>query len=216
MPVKGARRSGWHRLAVALTAGIALAGLWLLLLAASIVSYAGESDGDSADVALVLGAAVANDVPTPVFEQRLLHAINLYQTGRVKRLMLTGGVGAGDVLAESEAAQLYCLTRGVAAQDILIETTSRSTLENLVNARQVLADAGPPSPRVLLVSDPLHLRRAITEARDLGLDAYPSPTPTSRYTGWESRSRFVLRELYFYTRYLVHRTVPWVPGHRGR
>jgi uncharacterized SAM-binding protein YcdF (DUF218 family) len=55
----------------------------------------------------------------------------------------------------------------------------------------------------LVVSDPLHMRRAITLARDLGIDAHPSPTPTTRYVGLQSRSRFLSREVYFYARYLL-------------
>ena len=59
---------------------------------------------------------------------------------------------------------------------------------------------------MLIVSDPLHMRRAVTEARDVGIDAYPSPTPTSRYTGLASRGRFAAREVYFYAQYLMYRT----------
>ena len=40
-----------------------------------------------------------------------------------------------------------------------------------------------------------------------GIDAYPSPTPTSRYLGLASRGRFVAREVYFYARYLISRTL---------
>jgi uncharacterized SAM-binding protein YcdF (DUF218 family) len=56
---------------------------------------------------------------------------------------------------------------------------------------------------VLIVSDPLHMRRAVTIARDLGLDAYPSPTPTTRYrTAW-SNFWFWMRESYQYAVYLI-------------
>jgi hypothetical protein len=44
-------------------------------------------------------------------------------------------------------------------------------------------------------------------ARDLDLDAYPSPTPTSRYAGIVSQGRFLARETYFYGRYLIYRVL---------
>ena len=191
----------WRKIAAGL---IAAPFVWLMFLAASIVWYSGESDAGPADAAVVLGAAVANGAPTPVFKERIQHAINLYKARKVRVLVLTGGVGAGDTLAESEVARGYCLARGVAPQDIAIETRSRSTYENLVQARRVLDARG--LQRSLIVSDPLHMRRAVTEARDVGIDAYPSPTPTSRYTGLASRGRFAAREVYFYAQYLVYRT----------
>jgi uncharacterized SAM-binding protein YcdF (DUF218 family) len=53
----------------------------------------------------------------------------------------------------------------------------------------------------LLVSDPLHLPRALRMARDVGIDAQPSPTPTSRYRSWWARSSFLLRESFFLSGY---------------
>ncbi len=181
--------------------------VWLLFLATRIVLYAGESDPHPADAAIVLGAAVRGGLPTPVFAQRIRHAVELYRTRRVPVLVLTGGVGANDTLAESEAARLFCLANGVAERDILIETQSRSTYGNLWHARRLLTQHR--LHRVLVVSDPLHMRRAVTMARDLGIDALPSPTPTSRYVGMRSRGVFLVREVYFYARYLVEQAFGW-------
>jgi uncharacterized SAM-binding protein YcdF (DUF218 family) len=57
----------------------------------------------------------------------------------------------------------------------------------------------------LIVSDPLHMRRAMTMARDLGLDAYASPTPTSRYISPQSQIEFLWGEVRYYATYLVRR-----------
>jgi hypothetical protein len=57
--------------------------------------------------------------------------------------------------------------------------------------------------RVLVVSDPLHMRRAMRMAIDLGLDAHPSPTPTSRYRSLTTQLPMLLREVYFSAYYLV-------------
>ena len=199
----GPRRARRWRRWVGVSVALILA--WLAFLSSSIATYAGRSDGDPADAAVVLGAAVAGDTPTPVFEQRIRHAIDLYNAHAVRALVLTGGFGAGDVLAESEAARRYCLAHGVPDEAISIETRSHSTRGNLVEARALLTARG--LRRVLIVSDPLHERRAVTIARDVGLDAYPSPTPTSRYVGLVSRGRFLARETYFYARYLIARAL---------
>ena len=84
-----------------------------------------------------------------------------------------------------------------------METRSTVTYENLRNARALLGTE--PASRALIVSDPLHMRRAVTMARDLGLDAHPAPTPASRYRSWRSKARFLSREVFFYSLYLVDR-----------
>lgn len=174
---------------------------WGVFIMGSIAVYAFRLADIKADAAIVLGAAVARSVPTPVFEQRILHAIDLYKNGKVGKLVLTGGIGYGDILAESEAARNYCLERGVPEKDMLLEVRSRSTIQNLREAKPILAENGLMT--VLIVSDPLHMRRAVTLAHDLGIDAHPSPTQTSKYQGLESRWRFLLRETHFYCRYLL-------------
>ena len=55
----------------------------------------------------------------------------------------------------------------------------------------------------IVVSDPLHMKRALRMARDLGIEASEGPTPTSRYRSWQAKGSFLLRELYFYHHYMA-------------
>jgi uncharacterized SAM-binding protein YcdF (DUF218 family) len=57
----------------------------------------------------------------------------------------------------------------------------------------------------LLVSDPLHMKRADWMMRDVGIQGLPSPTPSSRYQSWRSQIPFLLREVYFYHHYWIFR-----------
>jgi uncharacterized SAM-binding protein YcdF (DUF218 family) len=121
----------------------------------------------------------------------------------VRRIIFTGGIGKGDVLAEAEAARAYALQQGVVAEDIFQETVSHTTFENLRGAKKIVESEH--LHRVLIVSDPFHMKRAITLARDLGLEAYPSPTPTSRYRSLRSQVPLLMHETYFYAVYLLKR-----------
>lgn len=168
---------------------------------AQIYRYASETADGPADAAIVLGAAVYNERPSPVFRERINHAINLYRTGNVKYLIFTGGIGNRDEIAESEAARNYALQHGIPPEAILIETTSTTTSENLRQAKRLVEEYN--LGRVLVVSDPLHMKRAMTIATELGLDASPSPTPTTRYRTWRSQSSFLIRETYFYSLFLL-------------
>lgn len=170
--------------------------------AISIYLYGNNSYNNKADAAIVLGAAVWGEEPSPVFRERINHAINLYKNGNINKIIFTGGVGEINEQAESVVAQRYAIARGVKATDILIETQSRTTSQNLKNALEV-AGTHQKLNKFLIVSDPLHLKRAVLMARNLGIDAYPSPTPTTRYRSFQSQMEFLGRETYFYFVYLV-------------
>ncbi len=138
-----------------------------------------------------------------MFEERIKHAIDLYKAGRVKAIIFTGGIGEGEQIAESIVASVYAIKQGVAEKDVFCETISNFTYENLRGAKAIIQQQHFGT--VLVVSDPLHMRRAMTMAQDLGLDAYSSPTPTSRYVSLQSKLEFLWGEMRYYATYLVRR-----------
>lgn len=196
-------RSRWWRVLLIL---IGLLVLWLLALAIDIATYATLHDNGPADAAIVLGAAVWDDQPSPVFEERIKHAIELYQTGRVKAIIFTGGMGQGDSIAEAIAASRYAIERGASSRAVFCETASHFTHENLLGAKAIVEQQH--FDRVLIVSDPLHMRRAMSMARDFGLNAYSAPTPTSRYCSAASQVGFLGSETGYYALYLLSK--PWL------
>ena len=174
------------------------------VLASRIYSFGNTRSDASADAAIVLGAAVWSSGVSPVFRERINHGIDLYRTGKVRKLIFTGGQGNSGEPTESSAARDYALQNGVPAQDILIEEKSHTTYENIRYAKQV-ADAHNIK-RVLIVSDPLHMKRAVLMAQDVGLIAEPSPTPTTRYQGLKSQFGLLVHETYYYIGYLIRRS----------
>lgn len=182
-------------------AALVLLLVWLAILSAQIVAAGRPSPPPRSDAAIVLGAAIYRDRPSPVFEERIKHAVALYRSGTVKTLIFTGGYGPGERHAESQVGRLYALARGIPASHVMIETKSRTTLANLVEARRLMQASGLRA--ALIVSDPLHIKRALAMAEDLGVEASGAPTPTSRYRSWRTKAGFLLRELYFYHHYLL-------------
>jgi uncharacterized SAM-binding protein YcdF (DUF218 family) len=178
---------------------IGLPALGIAGVTFDVLRYAGMSDDGPADAAIVLGAAVRTTGPSPVYTERLNHAVDLYRSGAVKYLIMTGGKGLGERVAESEAGRQSAMAAGVPSDAIFLETVSRTTKENLENAAPIVVEH--KLGRVLIVSDPLHMRRAMQMASDVGLDAAPSPTPTSRFHSLKSQLPMLLRETYFYLHY---------------
>lgn len=175
--------------------------LAIAITAVRIYSYSSASTDIQADAAVVLGAAVWSQGVSPVFRERINHAIDLHRRGRVHKIIFTGGQGNRNEPTEAAAARSYALSNGVSPSDIFIEQRSHTTYENLVFAKQ-LADVHGLK-KVLIVSDPMHMKRAIAMAHDVGLDAYPSPTTTTRYTGFRTQVEELTRETFYYLGYSI-------------
>ena len=200
--LKPRRRRGWlgwlGRLAAVL-------GLWLLGVAIYIVWVGDRDQAAPADAIIVLGAAAYDAKPSPVFEERIRHGLDLYQRGYAPTLIFTGGFGGnGARFAESQVARRYALRHDVPADAILIETVSRTTRQNLLEARGLMRSHG--LHRAIVVSDPLHMARALRLCRELQIDALASSTPSTRFRSFQTRWRFLLQEVYFFHRDLL------VPG----
>ncbi|EGV36583.1 Periplasmic protein [Neisseria weaveri] len=147
-----------------------------------------------ADAAVVLGAAAWDKRPSPVFRERINHAIALYQSGQVGKLVFTGGSPKKGFMTEAQVGRRYALKQGIPAHDIFFENTSRDTYQNLYNIQPLLRMHSIDS--IIIVSDPYHLARAQAIAEDLGLKAQISATPTSRYIDTANKAKFLLQESY--------------------
>ncbi|MCD9088665.1 YdcF family protein [Stenotrophomonas sp. SY1] len=178
---------------------MALLLLWLLGVAAWIIWVGDRDQAAPADAIIVLGAAAYDAKPSPVFEERIRHGLDLYHQGYAPKLIFTGGFGGSRArFSESQVARRYALKQQVPAADILIETRSRTTRQNLVEARRVMQQNN--MHRVILVSDPLHMARALRLSRELGIDALASSTPSTRFRSFHTSWRFLLQEVYFFHR----------------
>ncbi|MNV30352.1 hypothetical protein D3C71_1216160 [compost metagenome] len=177
----------------------ALLLLWLLGVAAWIIWVGDRDQAAPADAIIVLGAAAYDAKPSPVFEERIRHGLDLYRQGYAPKLIFTGGFGGSRArFSESQVARRYALKQKVPAADILIETKSRTTRQNLVEAKQVMAKND--LHRVIVVSDPLHMARALRLSRELEIDALASSTPSTRFRSFHTSWRFLLQEVYFFHR----------------
>ena len=57
----------------------------------------------------------------------------------------------------------------------------------------------------ILVSDPLHMKRSMMMAKDYKIEAFSSPTPTTRYQTTRTKLPFLARETFFYVGYQIYR-----------
>ena len=170
---------------------------------ASIWLYADNDETRRADAAIVLGAAAYESGPSPVYRERLNQGIRLYREGYVSKIIVTGGIAEGNIRSDAAIGGEYLTGQGIPDTDIILEEHSTVTEENLKNAAEIMKREGYSS--ALVVSDPLHMKRAMLMAGDAGIEAYSSPTLTSRYLSMKTRVTFLAREVFYYTAYCIIR-----------
>jgi uncharacterized SAM-binding protein YcdF (DUF218 family) len=151
-----------------------------LLVAYLVVTFvqvwmASRQDGDrAAEAIVVLGAAQYDCRPSPVLQQRLDHALGLYEGGTADTIVVTGGSQEGDRCTEATASANYLLAAGVPDANLLREVQGTNTWESLAASARILRNAGLTD--VVLVTDGYHALRVQAIADELGLDASVSPT----------------------------------------
>jgi uncharacterized SAM-binding protein YcdF (DUF218 family) len=149
---------------------------------ALVTATMAKDERPDADAIVVLGAAQYNGRPSPVYQARLDHALDLYRSGMAETIVFTGGRGVpGERFTEGATGREWAIDHGIPADRILVEESSRSTYQNLRGVTRLLA---PREMRtIVLVSDPFHMYRAVEQAADVGLTAHPSPTRSSPING---------------------------------
>ena len=116
---------------------------------------------------------------------RLDVGIELLRLGRVRALLMSGGNGTFEV----GAMRAYAIARGVTSDAILLDAAGERTLASCLQAR----DLG--MRRLLVVSQELHMARAVYTCRRLGIDA--DGVVAAEFTGdrvliYQIRERFAL------------------------
>jgi uncharacterized SAM-binding protein YcdF (DUF218 family) len=196
--------ASFHRLRrlVVFAITTALIGLWVSAtpIAANVITGRLESDYPPADfqrlppvdVIVVLGGFVGQPVP-PRLEpdlsdavDRVITALRLYRIGKAPRILISGGNLPWQALAapEAELAADFLMELGVPRTAIFLETASRNTRENALNAKKIMDETGWKTG--LLVTSGAHMPRALAAFRTVGLDLTPVST--------DIRSRLLLVE----------------------
>ncbi len=124
------------------------------------------ADVPARDVILVLGASVRpGGRPSSLLEDRLRAAAELYHAGKARKIIVSGDHGQHDYDEVRPMARALD-ARGVAPRDIFLDHAGFRTLDSVARARAVFG-----VERVIVVSNPFHVARAVFLAQSFGLNA---------------------------------------------
>ncbi|MBL7684433.1 MAG: YdcF family protein, partial [Deltaproteobacteria bacterium] len=137
--------------------------------------------------ALVLGAALWGNQPSPVLQDRLESALDLYQQQKVSTLFMSGAKW-GEKNNEPEIMEQQALAKGVPAQSILKDEQGFRTYASCQRAKEIYQ-----INEVIIVTQRFHLPRSLFLCEKMGLRAWGFEADRRDYS-FKNRIKWKLRE----------------------
>ena len=171
---------------------------WAVYVSREITDAGAVDMAASADAIAVFGAAEYDGRPSPVLHARLDHAVELYQQG-IAPLVITLGGGSDSDSGKTEGGvgRDYLLARGVPMANIIAETRSVDTAQQVRRLAAIARDHN--LIHVVVVSDATHMFRIRELCDRAGLDVYTSPRAPVGHISRYGLMRRYLHEILSYT-----------------
>jgi SanA protein len=118
-------------------------------------------------LAIVFGAGLRRDgTPTPILQDRVETAADLYFSGKVEKILMSGD-NRFEYYNEPGAMRQYAVSLGVPETAIALDYAGRRTYDTCYRAKVIFG-----ATEALLVTQKFHLPRALFICNALGLKSY--------------------------------------------
>ena len=137
----------------------------LMLAVAGNQTYQAE-DVPPTRAAIVFGAGLtASGAPTAVLKDRVTTAVDLYQSGKVEKILMSGDNSYINY-NEPGAMKSYALELGMPEEDIVLDYAGRRTYDTCYRAGEIFQ-----LDQAILVTQKFHLSRALYTCNALGVES---------------------------------------------
>ncbi|NML69534.1 DUF218 domain-containing protein [Chryseobacterium sp. RP-3-3] len=160
----------------------------------AFVSYK-ISDVPETKVALLLGTGktLSNGMPNAYFYNRIQAAIDLYKSGKIKYIIVSGDNSTKDY-NEPEDMQLALMKYGIPEDRIVMDHAGFRTLDSVVRAKDIFGQN-----KLVIISQKFHNERAIFLARKNGMEAFGyNANDVNKYAGLKTNLREYLAKTKVY------------------
>lgn len=145
---------------------------------------------------IVLGAGLRGQEVTPLLAGRINRAITLQKKQNTGKIIMSGGKGTDELIAEGEAMTRYAIEQGLDSKLLITENKSKNTSENIKFSKQLVDNdwIGEGQPKLAIVTNNYHVLRALMLARSQGL----------KCIGFGSKSKFYFSLNAFIREYVAY------------
>jgi len=170
--------------------------------------YADTSAIPHYHVAMVLGAGVGPDgEPLDMLQDRLDSAADLYESGTVDKLLVTGDNRVSHYNEPQAMINYLTEKRNIPLDDIIPDYAGRRTYDSCARAKRIFG-----LDEVLIISQGYHLPRALMLCNTLGVDA--KGVSATRRSKYQNMAYFQARELGAIHKSLIDLYL-WAPDYVG-
>ena len=129
------------------------------------------------DCIVVLGAGVWGDKPSPMLEDRLMQAIELYKNNVSSKIIMSGDHGTVEY-DEVNIMKNFAIEKGVPSEDIFMDHAGFSSYDSIYRAKAIF-----DAKKIVVVTQEYHLYRALYIANCMEIEAYGVGSDPRKYVG---------------------------------
>ena len=129
------------------------------------------------DCIIVFGAAVWGEKPSPMLEDRLLKACELYRAGVAKKIIMSGDHGQREY-DEVSVMKRFAIEQGIPSEDIFMDHAGFSSYETVYRAKEIFG-----VKKAVLVTQKYHLYRCLYIANKFGIESVGVNSDQRQYVG---------------------------------
>lgn len=122
------------------------------------------------DAAIVLGAGLRDGEPSRMLRNRLDMAVKYHFQNPEAVIIVSGGIGHGQVVSEAYIMARYLQAAGVPWELIVQEDGSHSTFQNMVLSLEILEELFPEGFQAVVITNDFHIYRAVRFTRIVGME----------------------------------------------
>lgn len=149
------------------------------------VSY-NIADVPETKTALLLGTSknLNSGLPNAYFYNRIQAAIDLYKSGKIKYIIVSGDNSTKDY-NEPEDMLLTLMKYGIPQDHIFMDHAGFRTLDSVVRAKEIFGQT-----KLVIISQKFHNERAVFLAKQNGIEAYGfNAKDVNKYAGFKTNIR---------------------------
>ena len=133
------------------------------------------------DCILVLGAGIIGEKPKPMLEDRLITAIELYESGIAPKILVSGD-HEYDNHDEVNIMKNYLIENGIPSNNIFMDHAGLSTYDSIYRAKEIFK-----VNKMVVVTQKYHLYRALQISDSLHISAIGVSATKKNYYGQAKR-----------------------------
>lgn len=169
------------KLLLILIVSLSIINFYVILTTKKRIIETSNIETNDYDCIIVLGAGIRNNKPSPMLEDRLITAIELYNNKIAPKILVSGDHEYKDY-DEVNVMKNYLKENGIPSEDIFMDHAGLSSYDSIYRAKKIFK-----ADKVIIVTQKYHLYRSLYIAKSIDLNAYGVSATKRKYMNQTKR-----------------------------